>query len=123
MIGAEQFYIAINVIIGVACLVSIFLAIRYVPANGGRGMLILALVLLIISGAIMSFCQHIFRLYSVAHMADLSTGAEHFKEVDIFRNLLPLGNILEVVAIGLFALVARKMVSLGVAAQAEGGEK
>ena len=124
MIEAEHFYVAVNVVLGLMCLVSIFLAVKYVPVNGGRNILILALVLLILSGAALSFCQYIFRFYALAHMADIATEAEGtFEKVDKFRNLLPVGNIFEVVAIGICALVGKKMISLRVAGQSEGGEE
>ena len=123
MIQAQQFYVAVNVVLGLMCVVSIFLAVKYVPVNGGRNILILALVLLILSGAALSFCQFIFRFYALAYMADLATEAEGtFESVDRFRFLLPVGNILEVVAICLCALVGKKMISLRVAGQEGGGE-
>lgn len=126
MITAQQFYIVVNVVLGLMCVVSIFLAVKYVPANGGRGMLILALLLFILSGAALSFCQYIFRFYALAHMADLAANTEGsadgtFAKVDQFRILLPIGGILEVVAICLCAVVGKKMISLQVAGQPEGG--
>jgi hypothetical protein len=123
MIAAQEFYIAVNVVLGLMCVVSIFLAVKHVPVNGGRNILILALVLLILSGAALSFCQFIFRFYALAYMADVATEAEGtLEKVKRFSILLPIGNILEVVAIGICALVGKKMISLRVAGQSEGGE-
>jgi hypothetical protein len=123
MIEAQHFYVAVNVVLGLMCVVSIFFAVKYVPVNGGRNILILALVLLILSGAALSFCQYVFRFYALAHIADIATKAEGtFESVDRFKNLLPVGNIFEVLAIGICALVGKKMISLRVAGQ-EGGEE
>jgi hypothetical protein len=125
-IEAESFYIAMNVALGLACLVSIFFAFKFLPAKGARRMLITALVLLIVSGASLSFCQHILRLESLAAMGDSLGATEGAVEaIGMFNYVADAANILEVVAIALCAFVAKKLVSLHPGAQAgqqpEGG--
>lgn len=113
MISAEHFYIGVNVILGLVCLVSIFLAFTSVPANGGRYLLIVALVLFIISGAGLTVIQHFFRLYALAYMGDVSgvtKGA--FQQIEQVRQFLPFAEILEIVAVALCVLVGKRLVSL-----------
>jgi hypothetical protein len=113
MVTAEHFYIGVNVILGLVCLVSIFLAFTSVPANGGRNLLIVALVLFIVSGAGLAVIQHFFRMYALAYMGDLSgvtKGA--FQQVDQIRQFLPLAEILEVAAVALCVLVGKRLVLL-----------
>jgi len=113
MISAELFYIVVNVVLAAVCVVSIVLAFKYVPDKGIRNLLIVALVLLILSGGALSFCQKIFRLYSVAYMGDMygvTDGA--VQKVDQFRILLPIGNMFELMAIALCAFVGKKLITL-----------
>jgi hypothetical protein len=128
MVSAQSFYIGVNVVLGLMCVVSIFLAVKHVPVNGGRNMLILALVLLILSGAALSFCQYIFRFFALAHMADLAAneaGSEDgtFAKIEKFGHLQTIGTIFEIVAICICAVVGRKMIALRVGGKSEGGEK
>jgi len=122
MISMEHFYINVNVVLGLVCIASIILAFKFVSDKRSRNLLIVTLVLLIISGAMLSFCQKIFRLYAVAYMGDLAGATEGaFEMVDQFRILLPIGNIFELAAIGLCVLVVKRLISLRTAGQSEGG--
>lgn len=116
MISAEHFYIGVNVILGLVCLVSIFLAFTSVPANGGRNLLIVALVLFIVSGAGLTFIQHIVRMYALAYMGDVSGATKGaFQQVDQIRQFLPIAEILEIAAVALCVLVGKRLVSLAAA--------
>ncbi len=122
MIQAEHFYYGVNVVLGLACLVSIFLAGKYVSDKGTRTLLITALVLLIVSGATLSFCQHILRMVSLAFMGDLTGVTEGaFETVGMFGSVATVASIVELAAVALFALVAKKLILLRAGAQSEGG--
>jgi hypothetical protein len=120
MIGAEHFYIAVNVVLGLICVVSIFLAFKGVPASGGRTLLIVALILFTVSGASLAFIQHYFRMYALAYMGDLygvTDGA--FQQIDQLRQLTPIAHALEIAAVALCVLAGKKLVSLGAGEQGE----
>ena len=122
MIQAEHFYYGVNVVLGLACLVSIFLAGKYVSDKGTRTLLITALVLLIVSGATISFCQQVLRKATWAFIGDLYGVTEGaFETIGMFASISVAANILEVAAIWLSVLAAKKLVSLRAGAQSEGG--
>ncbi len=123
MIQAEHFYIGVNVALGLACLGSIFLAFKFLPATGARKMLIAALVFLIVSGATLAVCQHILRMSSLAYIGDLYgvTDGRAFEKVSMFGPVAAAANVLEVAAVAFCVLIAKKLVSLRAGAQSEGG--
>lgn len=122
MIQAAHFYIGVNVVLGLVCLVSIFLALKYISDKGTRTLLITALVLLIVSGATLSFCQQVLRKASLAFMGDLTGVTEGaFETIGMFGSVATVAGILEVAAVALIALVAKKLILLRAGAQSEGG--
>ncbi len=124
MLTAKNIYIAVNVVLGVACLVSIFLAPKFVPDKKLRVMLIVALVAMILAGSSLTVCQKFFRLYALAHVGDLVGATQGaFERLDKLRILSPIGSLLELTAVGLLTFVGRGLISLRVGEQSEGGSE
>ncbi len=123
MIQADHFYVGVSVALGLLCLVSIFLAGKYVPDKGTKNLLIVSLVLFAISGTTLAFCQHILRMSSVAYIGDLvgATDGRAFEQVSMFGSIAAAANIVEVLAVALCVLVVKKMISLRAGAQSEMG--
>lgn len=122
MIQAAHFYIGVNVVLGLVCLVSIFLALKFIADKGTRTLLITALVLLIVSGATLSFCQQVLRKATWAFIGDLYGVTEGaFETIGMFGSVATVAGILEVAAVALIALVAKKLILLRAGAQSEGG--
>lgn len=122
MISAERFYIVMNVVLGLIFVASIILAPRFIPDKRARNLLIVALVLLILSGGALAFCQKIFRLYELAYMGDSSGATEGAMEtIDRIRMLVPISNLFELVAIGLCVFVGKRLIFLRSEGQPEGG--
>ena len=125
MIQAENFYIGVSATLGLVCLVSIFLAGKYVPDKGAKNLLIVSLILFAVSGAALAFCQQILRLSSVAYMGDLvgATDGKAFEQVGMFGSVAATANMVEIAAVALCVIVAKKMISLRASAQSEGGSE
>ncbi len=127
MIKADHFYIGVSVTLGLWCVVSIFLAGKYVPDKGAKRFLIVSLVLFAVSGAALAFCQHILRMLGPAQLADLAGVTEGaFDKVVMFVPVAVVAQILEVAAVALCVFAGKKLVSLGAREQGEqpqgGGE-
>ena len=124
MLSAENIYTAVNVVLGVACLIALFLVPKSIPAKKLRVTLIVALVVMILASGAHAVCQHFFRLYTLAYFGDafgVTEGA--FETVDKFRILSPIGGLLELTAVGLLAFIGKGLVSLRVGEQPEGGSE
>ena len=124
MIPSTYVYNGVNLILGVVCLVSIILAFKAIPDKRGRLFLIVGCLLIILSGALLVFCLKVFKMYTLAWTATAlrAEGKEDaFETVLMFKDLSLLGYVMEVAALGLFAGVAKRLVSLrpGEAAQSE----
>ena len=124
MLSAANIYIAVNVVLGIVCLVSIFLAPKSIPVKQLRVMLIVAFVAMILAGFSLTVCQKFFRLYALAYVGDAIGATEGaFEALDRFIILSPIGSLLELTAVGLLTFVGRGLISLRVGEQSEGGSE
>ena len=123
MIPSSYVYNGVNLILGVVCLISIILAFKMIPDKRVRLFLIIAAVLIIVSGGLMSFCLNVFKMLAPAEAADflrINGSTDSVKKVLFFKDLSLLGNLFEVVALGLFAGIAKRLVSLKGIEETEG---
>ncbi|UCD57413.1 MAG: hypothetical protein JSV16_16680 [Candidatus Hydrogenedentota bacterium] len=113
MVTSAFVYNGVNVVLAVACLVSIFLVFRFVPDSRARLLLMAACVLIILTGGILVFCLKVYKMLSIAYTAEaagMETGV--LEQVILFRDLALLGSIFELVAIGLLAGASKRLISL-----------
>ena len=122
MIQAEHFYIAISAALGLVCLVSIFLAGKYIPDKGAKNLLIAALALFAVSAGTLAYCQRILRKSTIAYIADLYKVTEGaFEQVGMFASIAAFADMAEAAAVVLCVLAVKKLISLRTGGQSEGG--
>jgi type III secretory pathway component EscS len=112
MISGEMTYYAVNVALVVGGIIAIALARRRITDSQTRKLMTVALSLMVLAGILMSICQKIYRWAPSAYTADQMgiTEGLHGK-IMIFRHLSSLGYMLEIVAIAIFVILAKKLVS------------
>jgi len=118
--GLYVFY-AVNAILAVASVVGIILASKS-QGQHAKKPFIVALVLLILSAGILSFCLGIYRMGALAYIGQTVGGMEGvYDKVKNFRFYGLVGTILEFVSVVLLTIVSAKMVSFQ--PREQGGEE
>ncbi|GAB4345732.1 MAG: hypothetical protein Kow0099_26320 [Candidatus Abyssubacteria bacterium] len=115
MITSAFVYNGVNLILAIACLVSAVLVFKYVPDRRGRLLLVLAFVLIILSSGILSFCLRIAKLYEAAFIGEMFHKAPEgsFDKVNFYKfTLSRLGNVLDLIGIGIIVGVSKRLISL-----------
>lgn len=128
MISGELTYNSVNVILVVTCLVSIALAFKLIPDKRSRTLFIVACILIVLAGIVLPFTLSVYRMGPMAHLSDAVGKSEGMRaKVDYFKDLALLGYVFEVVAIGLFVGMAKRLITLQKAEQSgaveESGEE
>ena len=124
MISSELMFNGVNVVLAVACLVSLFLVSKFVPDKRARVLLIVAAILIILSAPALTIALKIYKITPVAMLGDatrVTDGAA--KTTTSFRYLSLLGSLFELIAIILFAAAARRLFSPPTAEPEPAGEE
>lgn len=122
MISGDFLYYGMNALIGVIALLSLFTIPKLVPDVHNRRRLKTALILLIVSGVIFSISLRAFRMSSVIYTGAQVGRVPHwaFTVVDSFKNVVLIGNILDLAAVIMLISVTKMLI--GKAANASGKE-
>jgi len=125
MIPSSYVYNGVNIILGVVCLIAIIFSFKAIPDKRVRLLVIVGSVLIILSGALLSFGLNVFKMYTLAWTATtfrMEGKEDALETVLLFKDLSLLGYVFEVVAIGLFAGIAKRLYSLRAGTAPEGEE-
>jgi hypothetical protein len=115
MITSALVYNGVNLILAIACLVSAILAFKYIPDKRGRLLLAVAFVLIILSSGILSFCLRVAKLYELAAIGEMFHKAPpgSVEKVNFYKfTLSRVGNVLDLVGVGIMVGVSKRLVSL-----------
>jgi len=120
--GSNVFY-GVNAILAVASVVLIILTSKSIQNQRSKKVFIAALVLLILSAGILSFCLKIYKMGALAYIGQTVGGMEGvYDKVKNFRFYALAGTILELVSVVLLTVVSAKMISFQPKEQAGEGE-
>jgi hypothetical protein len=112
MISSHVMYNGVNVVLAVACLISLFLVSKFVPDKRTRTLLIVALILMFLSAPALIMGLRIFKITPAAVLGDglgMTDGASDMTKN--FRYVGLLGSLCELIAIVLFAAAAKRLFS------------
>ncbi len=123
MITGRFAFSGVSIILAVTCLIALILLFKFIPDKRSRLMLAFALVLVILAGAIFSYCVRIYALYAMAYIGELVGKVEQgtSDKVGVFKDVALLANVFDLVAAGLFIAVSKRLISLKTREGAEGG--
>lgn len=123
MLTSATVYNGVNIILAATCLVALVLLFRFVRDKKTRWFLAVAFVLLILTSGIFSVSLSIFKLSSAAYTGEAVGQVEKgtFESVDRFKYYALVGNILELISIGLLTVACKRLLSVRVDVSAEEG--
>lgn len=122
MITSAFVYNGVNLVLAIACLVSVLLVFRYIPDKRARVLLVVAFLLVILNGGISSVCLNVSKYFEVAYAGEALGKAPPgtFDKVNFYKyDLSRFANILELVAVGIMVIVSEKLASLRNSGQKE----
>ncbi|MBI5118014.1 hypothetical protein HZA56_16180 [Candidatus Poribacteria bacterium] len=114
MLSATTLFNAVNLTLAVVSLLSILLIFKFVPDRRARILLIIAFILIILTGGVYSFCLKVSKMYELAFAGEMFGKAPpgSVKKVMFIRNIAQVGNVFEVAAAIIFVLVGKRFISL-----------
>jgi hypothetical protein len=112
MISGDFLYYGMNALVGIIALLSLFAIPKMIPDAQGRKRLNGALVLLVLSGIIFSISLRAFRMSSVIYTGAQVGRVPHwaFTVVDSFKNIVLIGNILDLAALIMLISVTKMLI-------------
>ena len=121
MITSGPLYDGVHAVLGVASLIAIFFSFRLIQGGRARTLLTIALILIIVSAAIMPVCLRIYKLHAVVYTGEAVGEVEEgtLETIYRFKDLAHIGTVLELLAIILLAGVSKRLLAQHLATQSE----
>lgn len=114
MISGAFTYDAVNIVLAVTGLLSLFLVVRLLPDKNAKLLLVIALIMVILSGVILLVAMRMYK-YSIIVFAAEELGKVEAGTVARWENLCDIflvGNVFELVVVALFVSISKRLASL-----------